>query len=259
MENSDEDEISDETGHSELKSIINKIKKIVCFFKKSEAASTYLNDLQKESGKQPKRLIQEIKTRWNSLYEMVERYLELHEFVSRALRKLISEKTCKPPNDISLDEIESLVEIKELLKPLFLVTKELCSEKNVTASKVIPLLKLLKNNIENILPIGAAFDLRRKLLLNLNDRFSKVEEHPILSVATLLDPRYKKIHFHQESNVEAAIGRIAKYLEKINQTSNDEPPPPPPKRSRDSNCLWQIHDDLVDSQNETIIVNEDNI
>ncbi|XP_037816683.1 uncharacterized protein LOC119607036 isoform X2 [Lucilia sericata] len=114
-------------------------------------------------------------------------------------------------------------------------------------------------NIENILPIGAAFDLRRKLLLNLNDRFSKVEEHPILSVATLLDPRYKKIHFHQESNVEAAIGRIAKYLEKINQTSNDEPPPPPPKRSRDSNCLWQIHDDLVDSQNETIIVNEDNI
>lgn len=92
-EDTDEEDLMSETGPSQLKDLVRKIKKIVCFFKRSEAASTTLTNVQKESGKQPKRLIQEVKTRWNSLYEMVERYLELSEFVSRSLLKVIAEKS----------------------------------------------------------------------------------------------------------------------------------------------------------------------
>lgn len=138
-----------ETVASLLKATIRKFKLIVAFFKRSEAASTVLCDMQKSENNSPsqKILIQEVRTRWNSLYEMVASYLKIHETVSRAIRKINTDKSSKarPPKDLAIEEVESLMEVQTILKPFFLVTQELCSQKHVTVSKIIPLLKILNN------------------------------------------------------------------------------------------------------------------
>lgn len=152
-ENSDqESEILDDNQNelNLLIKVIRKVKRIVTFFRKSEIAATELKNFQKTEWNKKDieclKLVQEVRTRWNSLYLMIERYLHLNEFVGRVLLKLCRQKSSKqkPPADLTTDEINSLTEIKDLLHPLYLITLELSSEKHVTISKCIPLVKMLR-------------------------------------------------------------------------------------------------------------------
>lgn len=61
-----------------LKGLVMKVKHLVRFFRKSVNATSELERLQKDSGipsHQCLKLIQEVQTRWNSCYEMLERFL----------------------------------------------------------------------------------------------------------------------------------------------------------------------------------------
>ena len=155
-EDSDDDELHDDDiadSAAEIqpfKGTIKKIKKIVGFFKRCERASEELKELQmKEWQKRESeclKLFQEVRTRWNSLFEMLQRFLQLCEFIGRVLAKVSREKLSKekPPQMITLDEEEMAREVRDLLKPAWQVTQEICSEKSVTLSKCIPLVALLR-------------------------------------------------------------------------------------------------------------------
>ncbi|XP_043461281.1 zinc finger BED domain-containing protein 4-like [Leptopilina heterotoma] len=132
-----------------LKNLIIKVKRIVRFFRRSEVASSELEKLQKEGdrGTIPVKLIQEVRTRWNSCFNMLERFLSFADFVTIILMKIQREKNTKskPPSMLSSDEIEALTEVRDLLKLLWQVTLEFSSEKTVTLSKCIPLIHIMKN------------------------------------------------------------------------------------------------------------------
>lgn len=68
--------------------MIQSVKDIVTFFHHSAKATTVLNELQQN----PLKLIQDVPTRWNSTYLMIERFLLLREPVSQALSQVDSEK-----------------------------------------------------------------------------------------------------------------------------------------------------------------------
>lgn len=99
----DENDLSDDEQENgtvdvnTLKNVIRKIKKIVTFFRKSDRATEELKSLQqKEWNKnenQCSKLIQEVPTRWNSTFEMLDRFLELSDFVGRVLLKVSREKS----------------------------------------------------------------------------------------------------------------------------------------------------------------------
>nr|XP_012232187.1 PREDICTED: zinc finger BED domain-containing protein RICESLEEPER 2-like [Linepithema humile] len=66
----------------ELQPILKKIKKIVSHFKRSSLANEKLLKYQVSSGtSQPKRLIQDVATRWNSTFYMLHRFVELEEAI----------------------------------------------------------------------------------------------------------------------------------------------------------------------------------
>lgn len=161
----DEDDVLENDRESEdcgesLKMLLRKLKKIVRFFRSSEVATTELKELQEKkiqeqklqgkSGKATQQclvLIQEVRTRWNSCYEMIERFLKLADCVSVVLMQLKLERNTKSkvPNILSGDEVEALNEVKTILKPLYQATMEVVSEKQVTISKIIPMINNLKS------------------------------------------------------------------------------------------------------------------
>ncbi|CAH1997741.1 unnamed protein product [Acanthoscelides obtectus] len=113
-----------------LSTLISKLKTIVTWFKASVVAS---DELRKATGTETK-LIQEVSTRWNSKYFMIEHFLELRPTINEIINRHRS-----APNMISAKEAEELEEIKHLLRPLEAATRELCGEHYVTSSKVIPM------------------------------------------------------------------------------------------------------------------------
>ena len=122
-----------------LPDLIKKVKNIVTFFRESVNA---VDELREHTDL---KLIQDVLTRWNSTFYMIERFLLLRQFLSTVL---INHP--KGPPIVTASEIESLTEVMAILKPLESVTREISGEKYVTASKVIHMIRLMTRLYERI-------------------------------------------------------------------------------------------------------------
>ena len=125
---------------------------------------------------------QDVLTRWNSTFYMIERFLLLRQFPSTVLIK-----HAKGPPMVTASEIETLTEIIAILKPLEWVTREISGEKYVTR-----LYERISTSHE------LAIYLKEAILKEFEQRWSKVEFNHLLVMANLLDPRFKKVHFQDK-------------------------------------------------------------
>lgn len=191
---------------TELGEIITKVKRIVTFFKESVVAS---DDLRKSTTKETK-LIQEVKTRWNSKYYMLQRFLSLRREINSVLDNHRS-----APNTVTAAEAEFLEECLVLLSPLEVATKELCAKNYVTISKVIPMINCINKKYENVFPTyDITRHLKAKIMSELIKGFGSVEDVTILAIATVLNPRFKKIHFNNPIFCSRAVSAIKSEMQK---------------------------------------------
>lgn len=188
----------------ELEPTLEKIKKIVTFFKRSSLNNEKLLKFQINSGvSQPKRLIQDVSTRWNSTFYMLRRFIELEEairatiaLVDRNLPVLTGEewKTCK--------------EVCNILSPFEEMTNSMSGEKYMTGSAAIVVTRCLKGVCErfarNSTFSAATEKVVSSLRRGLTDRFGNIEKIIPLAICTLLDPRYKHHVFQDDSALSAA-------------------------------------------------------
>ncbi|KAK3933175.1 Zinc finger BED domain-containing protein 6 [Frankliniella fusca] len=198
LEDVPEDADSEDNGGAavlSLRPLLMKVKRIVRFFRTSDVASRMLIDFQVQAGKKEHealKLIQEVRTRWNSCYYMLERFLLLADPVSRILLQLQRERGAtkrKPPNLIPGDQLEILTEVRDLLKPLEEATLLVCKGNAVTLSDVIPMVYGLKKSIGAFLPTHpVTYNLQQKTLAEVNKRFSGIEYLRPYAAATMLDP-----------------------------------------------------------------------
>lgn len=120
--------------------LISKVKGIVTFFKRS--VKDELRRLQYADGKTEGtalRLLQDVSTRWNSTYLMLQRFLTLSGLVGLALLKFP-----QGPPMLSGAELASITVIAQILAPIMQATVELSAEKTPTTSKVIPVTHLMR-------------------------------------------------------------------------------------------------------------------
>ena len=124
-------------------------------------------------GKPNHKLIQEVETRWNSTYAMLERLFAQREPVGAALVTL---KTSLIP--FTSEEYQTVNECLGVMCHFSEASTELSKEKRVSGSKVIPLIRMLRHAItseSSQVHDETALQLCNNLLRLLSERMSTYE------------------------------------------------------------------------------------
>ncbi|XP_055909811.1 zinc finger BED domain-containing protein 4-like [Eupeodes corollae] len=230
--------------HESVKSIITKIRTIVKWVKNSVKNSDKLRKLQIISGDSQgstKKLVLDVCTRWNSCYYMIERFLELSKFCSDLLFD-----DCSSPEMPNSSEIEIIKQLVKLLKPFEYITKESSGEKYTSISQIIPMLNCLA---KELLAFSSNVDcvkcVHKILYTELHRRFQNIEHNPNVALATLLDPRFKNLHFQDANACGRAIQKLKDLVKQDKEISSSESDVDETQKGFD---FWKHHKELVISQ-----------
>ncbi|CAD6216497.1 GSCOCG00011341001-RA-CDS [Cotesia congregata] len=192
----------------EITEIVNKVKKIVTFFK-SPTAAAELKKIQADA-EQTLRLIQNVPTRWNSTFYMLDRFLNIIDYVVSLLIKLDHAPPC-----LTGQEILSLIELVNILRPAEIVTKNLSGEKYVTISDDIFCYYFIINEVKKVECRSETIKTARSYLIErMRLRFKGLESHSLIFVAGILDPRYKNSIFPNDDAAYQARKKVIDLIQK---------------------------------------------
>ena len=110
------------------------------YFHRSPKASDVLKEklaLSKIEG--PKKLIIDVSTRWNSTYDMVQRFALLEPAVMATLMTKELRKDIKDVYTLSEEDVNNVEKAIETLQPLKTIATVLCDATNPTVSLILPL------------------------------------------------------------------------------------------------------------------------
>lgn len=188
--------------------IINKVKTIVTHFKRSNTAWNKLKKYQEQANKTVKRPIQDVVTRWNSTFYMLQRFMELKDEIKCAL----GSSAIISLTSYEWDICEALIVV---LEPSEEVTREMSGQIYVTGSSVLPITSgltcVLKEiadpeyqHNKNIKGFPDEVEMRRQdLLSEITSRFANVENSRTFTTSMFLDPRYK-LYFENQTIADNA-------------------------------------------------------
>ncbi|KAF6200765.1 hypothetical protein GE061_005210 [Apolygus lucorum] len=172
--------------------VIGKIKRIVTHFKSSTKSWNKLAECQAREGiSPPKKVINSVPTRWNSVFYMIRRFLELETPLKMASALIDIQLPVLTP-----DEWHSVRSLCVILKPIEEMTQMLSKQSYPPAASVIVmingLLELLADfrKKDELSPVHAVLEILQAEILR-EDRFGHIESSGTLSTCTFLDPRYK--------------------------------------------------------------------
>ena len=135
-----------------------------------------------------------VKTRWNSLFLMVERFLEQYPALQAAV---LDPRIRKPMERDRLDRItdEDFTKAEEFIKFMkVLCTSTLCvsSEKTPTCGQILPILvKLMAHFTVQEGDSSFVSDIKRKVLTDLSGRYQEEKIQQFLEDVMAMDPRFK--------------------------------------------------------------------
>ena len=148
-----------------------------------------LTQAQKDSDMKVSSLIQQVVTRWNSLYHMIERIIENYAAIDIVLYNDESHRNLQ----LSNDEIDCLKKAMIILKPYLQVTEILSAERYSSSSCIVSAISYLQNYDS-----GERSEFLKLLLVYLKEKLSNyVDKYDLLSsdfliASSFLNPSYKK-------------------------------------------------------------------
>ncbi|KAF0705456.1 Uncharacterized protein FWK35_00037425, partial [Aphis craccivora] len=144
-----------------IKDLLSTASSIVSHFKHSTVASKALLAAQKNLKMSTNKLVQSVKTRWNSVYAMLVRLNDSRQAICSVLNdRTVTTRTTALTLELSESKWELLEYLIKVLEPFNLVTNILSSAKTPTISTVQPILKnpryknhLIDNNNDGTLTL----------------------------------------------------------------------------------------------------------
>ena len=188
----------------EVPKITGRCKRLVAHFNRSPKSYYLLHQKQIASGHKKHSLINDVVTRWNSSYYMIERILEQQQPLCTTLLEL--KKGDLMSTDIEFSNIELFIQV---MKPIVEITEALGAQQYVTISMLRPLLHKLLNSILRNSDSDCRLIKMMKLKMkeNLHGRY----DGPILDLlnkAAFLDPRFKSLTFIADSEKAHTIDQV---------------------------------------------------
>ncbi|KAK7172121.1 hypothetical protein R3I93_004426 [Phoxinus phoxinus] len=173
---------------------VAKVRTIVVWMKRCSMAKVVLAEKQQLLQLPRHSLILDVRTRWNSLYLMLERFTEQYPAIQAAsldqrLRKNMDRDRLARLTEEDFRKAEDFL---NLMKVFYTSTLCVSSEKSPTCGQILPILKKLEAHLA-VKEGDTVFvsNLKKQVWPNLSKRYQNDEIRNFLQVATALDPRFK--------------------------------------------------------------------
>ena len=209
-------------------------KRIVTHFKKSTKATAALAERQREQNVPEHVLIQNVATRWNSVYMMLERLLEQKGPVTAVLRDPAITKRADRDLELTTFQWRIAEDIVGVLRPMITLTELLSQDMNASLSATIPMLMNLKrrhlvvreddSRVVRAMKTTLTEEIDSRWQLNEQDLASS-----IYTRAAILDPRFKKLSFFSDQQRDQAYSVVANLAESLVERTH-----PPSEEAMDS-------------------------
>lgn len=232
----------------QISETVTKVKLVVEYFRRSQPGAKKLKEIQEQMNISQLKLKQDISTRWNSTYDMLNRLLRMKDAIIATIAIM------RPDLALSQDDWTTVQKAIPILSVFYEVTNEISGEEYVSASKYIVFCKLMCKHVDfiytqNLATTGPIKGLITTLKAELKCRFGDIEKHVLLREATILDPRFKKSVFRDAKNFDTAaaelklkIGSIVLPNERHTHHSVVEPPAPDPLKTA---SIWDMYDEVI--------------
>ena len=222
-----------------MQNLLAKCRRLVGHFKHSALATNGLDEKQKALGFKPTRhVVQEVATRWNSTFHMLQRLVLLKQPIRLFLEDSMPERE-RASFDLNDVEWAMAKSVLSLLEAVDGVTTTLSGEKYSTLSWCLPLLFGLRDAAkcegQDCMILAG---IKKKLTSQLNERFHldnlQMDSPPVIAAA--IDPRFRKLSFltdAEQKNVHDVLiekASSASIHDQSCSSQSDEPPLPPVKK-----------------------------
>ena len=177
--------------------LLARMRRVVGYFHRSAVATASLKEKQKLLQLPEHKLVIDVATRWNSAVDMISRYLEQQPAIYAALTSKELRKREKDISTLSERDLASAEELVAVLTPLKIATTALCEESVPTLSMILPLQHQLLNCIMKARDDDSALikQVKKEVVNDFSTRYQDTCTKKDLTVATLLDPRFKSTPF----------------------------------------------------------------
>jgi len=184
-----------------ISEIIKRSSSLVGHFKHSNLAKQSLLNNQKQLGMPEQSLLQCCKTRWNSVYLMLERIFKNRCSICNVISdRSITSTHIAQKLEISEHQWSKIEILVILLKPFQVITTLLCGEKHSPTSMVRPLLKkILDNHLKPQNNDDQSITYFKQTIISdikgsFNLEWDSAENIvSVRQIASFLDPRYKNL------------------------------------------------------------------
>ena len=240
----------------QVSTAVARCSRIIAFFHRSPRASHVLSEKQEALGCNSHKLIQDVDTRWNSTFEMVERIIEQQASICAALAD--QKRLDLLPKDAEFQILEELVTV---LKPFKEVTHQVSAQVYVTISAIWPILHHLRVQALRVVSSDslAIQAMKKEMKQNLDGRYKSESIIEMLDKACFVDPRFKRMPFLSDSETTTLHNNIVEEMVKytpsdiddddeavcIGSEGTDQPPAKKPKT-----LLGQLLGDMFSKPNE---------
>ena len=230
-------------------------RRLVGHFNHSAKACYLLRAKQEDLHHKKHALIQDVVTRWNSTFYMVNRVLEQQQPICATLLEL--RRGDLMPSDSEFATLESY---RDIMKPLVDITEAIGAEKWVTVSTIRPILHKLLNVHLKLSPGGDSQVVRamkEAICSDLSKRYTD-STLEILGKAAFLDRRFKTLQFlkpEERREIELNIEFDMVEILSAANVSNDNIPSdsePPAKRFCGEHKLLELLNDVVNPTQESL-------
>uniref|UniRef100_A0A3Q2X8X5 HAT C-terminal dimerisation domain-containing protein n=1 Tax=Haplochromis burtoni TaxID=8153 RepID=A0A3Q2X8X5_HAPBU len=222
--------------------LLGRIRRVTAFFRRSTTASNQLKQKQCLLQLPAHRLITDVITRWNSSYDMIDRFLEQQPAICAALLSAEVRKSEKEIFTLSESDITCAEEVVRALKPMKPATLVMSEESMPTLSIIAPLhAKLVMGAQESVDDTPTVRDIKTAIAEDLGKRY--VNERETLWMASTVDPRFKDLPFLSEAETDKQVeeeNTTEEAYHPHNKNSFDSIPLPPLKRQRTLRALVDL-------------------